>query len=453
MAATALLAAAVVATALATIRFTSGQRATSYAFAPQSYPSGLIVNRSWTLFGAHGDHLRGAVRLSNGGSAVLRSSYDEVIPKSVAASSDSVGTDPAPDRVVKADPVFRYQLDLAAGSTMRIGYDVQLSRTSGSWSSRLNALAEDQIQAQLDYLRATGQRPPTTLTILTIAAKVLTLSVGQTATIALSGKMSDGAPAPAAALVGVGWSSDDTAVATVTDGLVTAIGPGDTTVNAQAGPLSATVQITVGDRAKLAGTPPSSAIDAVSTSAGAGADPTPSGPDAGPSTPTVSSAPASSAGPGPSSSATVDTTAPTTSSPGPSTSPPLVRHPIATITSVAVSTPPPCPSAGGLTNCGITFSYTVGPSDVAITNINWWTDTAQNPQNAPNSFSCTSAPCPFNSPGLTPGSRGLSEFGSFTDTAQGGWLDVASGQPTCLWVTLSFADGVITTSRNSCTTW
>jgi serine/threonine protein kinase len=460
MASSALLVAviAVAATAFATGLSGNHHRTRSYAFAPQSYPSGLIVDRTWTLSGAHGDHLRGAVQLSNGGSNVLRTFYDEVIPKSVAPSIDGLSLDPAPARIVKADPVVRYQLDLTSGSAMTFGYDVQLSRTRGSWSSRLSALANDQVQAQRDYLRTSGQRPPSTLTTLTTAVRILTLTTGQTATIPLAGKMNDGTPAPAAALAGVGWSSDDTAVAIVVNGLVTAVRTGETTVNAQAGSLLATVHITVSDRATLAATAPAGTVGAVSTAAGGSSRSVqPSNPYSQAPTPRGSAAPASQPRPGPSVSATVTTPLASSSEPGPTTSPPRVRHPIAMLTSLAVSTGPPCPSAtvdaGGPT-CGITFSYSVGPSDVAISNIDWWTDTAQNPQNVPNASSCTGAPCKFNDPGLTPGDRGLPEMGSFTDTSEGdGWLDVISGQTTCIWVTLTFTDGLITTSQSSCTSW
>jgi serine/threonine-protein kinase len=72
----------------------------------------------------------------------------------------------------------------------------------------------------------------------------LSIAVGQTRTISLTGTMTDGKPAPAKAL-GARWTASRPDVASVTDGRVDAVAPGTETVTASVGTLSATISVTV----------------------------------------------------------------------------------------------------------------------------------------------------------------------------------------------------------------
>ena len=145
------------------------------------------------------------------------------------------------------------------------------------------------------------------------------------------------------------------------------------------------------------------------------------------------------------------------SPPSNAVTPKALQRPTTVVTAMAIVDPPPCPSANAFHRpyaCTMNVTYSVGPSDIPIKYIQWWTDTSQDPLGTPGlGISCFSAPCTLDSPTLTPGYRNLSPMGSFTDTFNEGWLDVSGGEPTCVWITLVFMDGASTTGQTSCASW
>jgi serine/threonine protein kinase len=163
VAAVALLVAAalVVGVVVATAGPPSAKQA-SFTFSPQSYPSGLIVDRTWRLSDKTGDQLLASATLTNGLNRAMRGHYDEVIPKQVAANVADVNFSPTPDQIIKADPVARYDFDLAAGASLEVTYRADVGTTTGSWSGRLAALAHDQAFAETAYLKATSPTTSTT---------------------------------------------------------------------------------------------------------------------------------------------------------------------------------------------------------------------------------------------------------------------------------------------------
>ena len=240
----------VLATALAAVAVSLGGSASAhpaatFAFRPQSYPSGLIVDRTWTLSGQSGSQLHGTATLTDGATMAIHGPFDEVIPKSVASAVGNVTLIPTPDHIVNADPVVRYDLNLGSGSSVKITYYTDVGKTTGSWSSRLARLASDQNAAQVAYLQSSKQAVPATLATLTVAPSSLSLAVGQTQPVTLSGTMSDRTPASTAALDGAAWNSTDPTVASVTNATITGLSPGNTTIRAQAGSLTATLAVAV----------------------------------------------------------------------------------------------------------------------------------------------------------------------------------------------------------------
>jgi len=145
------------------------------------------------------------------------------------------------------------------------------------------------------------------------------------------------------------------------------------------------------------------------------------------------------------------------SPPSNAVTPKALQRPTAVITDMTVADPPPCTSANFFSHpyaCTMNVSYSVGPSDIPIKYIQWWTNTAQDPLGTPGlGITCLTAPCTLDSPTLYPGYRGLSPMGSFTDTFNEGWLDISGGESTCVWITLVFTDGVSTSGQMSCITW
>ncbi len=230
----------------------------TFAFKPQSYLSGLIVDRTWTLSGKTGNQLSGKLTVDNGTAATLHTTYDEVIPKSVAANINHVTFGTPYDKIVNRDPVVQYDLNLAAAKSSTVSYSAEVGKTTGSWSSRLNKLANDQISAQNAFLAFTNQKV-LTLASLKVLPPSLSMTVGATGTLTPSGTMSDGSAAPSAALNGVAWSSADPSVADISNRIVTAVGVGTTTITAQSGSIEKSIVVTVtapaGEQPTTANTP------------------------------------------------------------------------------------------------------------------------------------------------------------------------------------------------------
>lgn len=220
-------------------------RSAVFAFKPQSFPSGLIVDRTWTLSGATGDRLEGAATLSNGNHATLLAKYYEVLPKPVASSVKRVSFSPPDEQVVQRDPVVLYGVALASGASEKLGFSVNIGPTDGNPSTRLRQLAEAQEAAEATYLASINQAAPATLKTLHISPSTLTLTAGQSQPVTLSGTMSDGTAATQAALAGVEWSTSAETIATEANGTVYGLSGGTATITAQAGTLNATVIVTV----------------------------------------------------------------------------------------------------------------------------------------------------------------------------------------------------------------
>ena len=99
----------------------------SYSFAPAVLSSGLIVARNWTESGSP-PVLSESLDLTNGTSHVLSTSFDEVIPSTVAKSVNDVSFSPPPSQILQSDPVVRYDLsNMAPGTSREFHYSVTLS--------------------------------------------------------------------------------------------------------------------------------------------------------------------------------------------------------------------------------------------------------------------------------------------------------------------------------------
>ena len=92
--------------------------------------------------------------LTNGTAKSLLSTYDEVIPREAGQEHGAVIFTPTPDKVVQQDPVVEYDVDLAAGAKETVSYSTAVGTTTGSWSSRLKTLANDQSTAQSEFLQS-----------------------------------------------------------------------------------------------------------------------------------------------------------------------------------------------------------------------------------------------------------------------------------------------------------
>jgi len=217
----------------------------TYAFKPQSFTSGIILDRTWQLSGSSDHVLQARVVLTNGTSSAVKTSYYEVIPNTVAPSVNDIAFSPTPDQVIRADPIVRYDVKLAAGASERITYTANLPSTNQSPGARLASLAESQITDQKAYLQSANKPAPVTLATLTLSPTSLILKIGESETISVSGTMSNGKPANPALLAFVLWSSDHPLVATVSGGVVTGDSAGGAVITVQGGDLTARATVGV----------------------------------------------------------------------------------------------------------------------------------------------------------------------------------------------------------------
>jgi hypothetical protein len=134
--------------------------------------------------------------------------------------------------------------------------------------------------------------------------------------------------------------------------------------------------------------------------------------------------------------------------------------PIADITSIKATVHPLCPSENWPNDpvykeklCEVEVTYSVAASDVPIKYTQWWTDQATDPLHGPFGSRCDVGPCLLSGADLSPGYRGLSENGNYTDTWTEGWYDAPPGGTVCVWVRLIFADGTSNDSARACTPW
>jgi hypothetical protein len=81
-------------------------------FAPEVYPSGLVVLRTWQLTGSRGAELTGTLKVANGAAVPVSGTVVEAIPQAVAAGVGRISFDPTPDTILAADPIVGYAVDL-----------------------------------------------------------------------------------------------------------------------------------------------------------------------------------------------------------------------------------------------------------------------------------------------------------------------------------------------------
>ena len=209
-----------------------------YAFAPAVLNSGLVVARSWSTSG-NPPVLHEDLVLTNGTNHTLHTSYDEVIPTSVATNVSQITFSPRPNQIIRSDPVVRYDVRLAVGASRTVHYSVRLP-DSGSVS--MNHLVESMQGAEGGY---DSKSVSAVLTTLSISPTSVHLTAGHTQSLTLSGLMSNGQKAPSAILRSVRWHSTNPSVAKVTSGSVTGVAAGNTAVTARSGNLVTVASIQV----------------------------------------------------------------------------------------------------------------------------------------------------------------------------------------------------------------
>jgi hypothetical protein len=218
--------------------------AVSYTFTPEQYPDGLLIVRRWTLGGNHGSVLTETVSASSATGRARQVAFQDEIPTAVARTTQTVAFTPAPAKIVKADPVVEWLLQLPSHGTVQVGYHATVPAL-GATKSRLLGLVKD-----FNALQATAPAKTSPhavqLASLRIEPGAVQLKPRGTSQLALTGQLSNGQAAPQAVLGNAAWNSANPAVASVTSlGIVTGVSAGSTEVTAQIGSAQASVSVTV----------------------------------------------------------------------------------------------------------------------------------------------------------------------------------------------------------------
>ena len=130
--------------------------AASYAFAPQRYRDGVLIVRRWTLSGRKGSVLTETVMASSTTGQAMSVQFQEAIPQAIAPTLRSVRFNPAPAKIVRADPVVEWRLQLPAQGSVTVGYHSSVP-PDGTTRARLARWAGDlrALQAHLPSPQAT----------------------------------------------------------------------------------------------------------------------------------------------------------------------------------------------------------------------------------------------------------------------------------------------------------
>ena len=213
-------------------------------FALETYDNGVEVSRSW-LLSEEGDRLHGEVIMLGGSPGAT---FDEVIPKSLAATAGQVRADPAPVEIVRDDPVLRFQAPSGPDGQITLSYDIEVTPEEPT-RRRLDSWAADHKRERDAYLASVQEPQPDTLATLALLPDSLSVTVSQQPhQLSLVGTNTDGQPTDPAELGKALWTSTDPSVASVTNtGVVTALAPGAVNIIAQLGPVQAEAVILVTD--------------------------------------------------------------------------------------------------------------------------------------------------------------------------------------------------------------
>lgn len=216
--------------------------AVSQTFPPVLVGGTVSTQRTWHLAG---DQLTAEVRLRNTGPVPADLSYDEVVPETVARQAGALRQiAPSGYQVVKQDPVLRWSFSqLAPAAVQTITYAATAGGT-GSPRSRLARLVADQQREEAIYL-AQAHIALRVLQALQVDPAGVTLTVGQSRPLTVTGTFDDGTPAPAGAFVPTFGSSNPVVVSVDGHGSVKALASGNVVVHVAVGSVSTDVPVSV----------------------------------------------------------------------------------------------------------------------------------------------------------------------------------------------------------------
>ena len=216
-----------------------GTKTYALKFTPETYPqSGITVDRIWTLTGGKQPNLHGELTFHT--TKTTDTTINEVLPKSLALSTDDVKFTPQP-KIIVSDPEVGYLIQAGPDQTVTASYDVAVPSDEVSMGV-LTSWAQGQREEAASYYNRANP-----LKTLVVSPKLLKLQVGAPRKhFTLSGTLENGQKASNVAFGGATYTVTTQDVADVSrTGLATGLKQGTTTVKIQVAKASVTAKITV----------------------------------------------------------------------------------------------------------------------------------------------------------------------------------------------------------------
>jgi len=222
-----------------------GSDATSagYSFHPVLYADGLRIERSWTLAGRNGSQFTETIKASSTTGSALNVSFQEPTMPAAVRDLASASFAPGPPKILDHGQVLQWKLQVPAKGSIAISYDATVP-ADGISKNRLQHWAHDFAMRSSSLPKPAS--PAVELRSLAIHPQRVHITIGRKKQLSVTGRLSNGQQAPAGALSGIVWQSNDPAAVTVTSsGKIMAVGEGTARISASVGGISVSVYVYV----------------------------------------------------------------------------------------------------------------------------------------------------------------------------------------------------------------
>jgi hypothetical protein len=220
----------------------------SYSFAPQYGANGLVIQRDWTISQDGAATFTESITAANTTGSPITEMFAEPVPPVMTADLLSAHFSPKMPDILDLGHAIGWTLKIPAYGRVVLSYAVPIKDPEEAhivqevWAN--NFLAHE----------ATVVNAAAALKILTIRQGNLSLILGSTKQLTLAGVLLNKETAPVSAFSSAIWKSADAKVAVVnSDGTITAVGLGSTTITAQVEAVTATAKVTVTRAGRLPG--------------------------------------------------------------------------------------------------------------------------------------------------------------------------------------------------------
>jgi plastocyanin len=209
-----------------------------FSFAAHHYEHGLTVTPQWTLYRSARPLLTEKVQLSNPGATALTVTFAEPAPAPVTGSQETVAFTPATYQIVNAGGTVKWTLRVPAHGHEVVGY---------TWTGATEVTRAQLARWAQEFVASSVPIPTKArLQSLRIRPQPVTIIVGASVQLRLSGKMSNGKTASRADLSKAVWETSRSGIAAVShSGRVTGKAAGQVRITVRIGAIRVSILLTV----------------------------------------------------------------------------------------------------------------------------------------------------------------------------------------------------------------